>query len=95
MIIVSQDKTVIINFDNASDIHIDNKDTNRKIWATSSSISYLLGEYATEERAKEVLIKIGSAYTTMKVINARNFYPTEALNGDTLVPYIAFEMPLE
>lgn len=63
MIIVSQDKDLILNFENIVDIHIDNEDTNRKIYALGRiQVQYMLGEYKTEERAKEILQEIINTY---------------------------------
>lgn len=59
MIIVSQDETIILNFDNVSAITIDNIDIKRQIHARcNNDDDVILGEYATEERAKEVLQEI-------------------------------------
>lgn len=60
MIIVSQDKSIIVNFDNVKSIdivaHLDGTGKVPYIiaYATSSKREDL-GSYATEERAKEVL----------------------------------------
>lgn len=62
MIIVSQDKEVIINFDNVENIWINNpliKDEDKfEIRAESYSNNMLIGEYETQERAKEILQEI-------------------------------------
>ena len=63
MIIVSQDKNSIINFDKTQRIWIDDnvldkKNTTFEIYADGET----LGEYATEERAKEVLEEITQYY---------------------------------
>lgn len=66
MIIVSQDKTEIINFDNVTRVFMDKiddksfcigADTN-----SAESMVWQLGEYTTEERAKEVLQEIRKTY---------------------------------
>lgn len=67
MIIVSQDKKELINFNNMENIEIDNPFENNdgKFTIEATSIdtnSYFLGEYDTEERAKEVLKEIVGAY---------------------------------
>ena len=66
MIIVSQDKEVIVNFNNVENIWINNALENNegkfKIRAESYSNNMLIGEYKTEERAKEVLEEIIEAY---------------------------------
>lgn len=63
MIIVSQNKEVIINFKNINDIHTNNTETNREIYATANFTQYKLGGYKTEERAKEVLQEIVKTFT--------------------------------
>ena len=64
MIIVSQDKDVIVNFDRTQNIWIDDDvldktNTSFDIVADEQTI----GTYATEERAKEVLEEIVESYT--------------------------------
>lgn len=64
MIIVSQDKRKIINFDNIAHIFIF-KDSEKHYlieYGKMTGTSELLGIYATEERAKEVLQEIISRY---------------------------------
>ena len=67
MIIVSQDKDNIINFDNIKSIWIDDNvldktDTMFDIYADDEFIA----EYSTEERAKEVLQEILKYYDSLK-----------------------------
>ena len=66
MIIVSQDKEVIVNFDNVENIWINNPLENNEgkfeIRAETYSNNMLIGEYKTEERAKEVLQEISNWY---------------------------------
>lgn len=67
MIIVSQDKDNIVNFDNVVSIGIEDFDLNDKncfqrITAETLGTSVLLGDYKTEERAKEVLKEITKKY---------------------------------
>ena len=67
MIIVSQDKDKIINFDNLTQVYItqDEEETAYFIrFETVDSLYDDLGEYKTEERAKEVLQEIISKYKT-------------------------------
>lgn len=63
MIIVSQDKDNIVNFDNVVSIGIEDFDLNDKncwqrITAETLGTAVVLGDYKTEERAKEVLREI-------------------------------------
>jgi len=60
MIIVSQDKLKLFNFDNASLIQIMSK---VEIWIDAKNSCNRLGIYNTEERAKEVLQEIISFYS--------------------------------
>lgn len=66
MIIVSQDKKRIVNFDNLTQVyitHCEEDNTGYFIrFETVDSLYEDLGEYATEERAKEVLQEIIKAY---------------------------------
>lgn len=65
MIIVSQDKDKIVNFDNLTQIYItqDEEETAYFIrFETVDSLYDNLGKYKTEERAKKVLQEIISRY---------------------------------
>ena len=67
MIIVGQDKEKIVNFDNLTQVYItqDEEETAYFIrYETVDSLYDDLGEYKTEERAKEVLQEIVSKYKT-------------------------------
>ena len=71
MIIVNQDKDIIFNFENIDIIEIENPseeddddDGMFEILAiTTSDNKFLLGEYKTEERAKEVLQEIIKSFS--------------------------------
>ena len=61
MIIISQDRTKIINFENLVEIYINKDDEEEYYYLRCESVCGLyedLGKYSTEERAKEVLRKI-------------------------------------
>ena len=66
MLILSQDKKRIVNFDNLTQVyitHCEEDNTGYFIrFETVDSLYEDLGEYATEERAKEVLQEIIKAY---------------------------------
>ena len=90
MIIVSQDKTKIVNFDNLTQIYItrDEEETATFIrYETVDSLYDDLGEYKTEERAKEVLQEIIHIYGEC---NARC-----ASTGYGYVKNKVYEMPKE
>ena len=69
MIIVSQDKTKIVNFDNLSQIYITQDEEEKSYFIRYETVDSLyddLGEYKTEERAKEVLQEILKYYDSLK-----------------------------
>ena len=96
MIIVSQNKGAIINFEKVNIINI-NKLDERQIGAwfncnEEENNNVLLGEYATEERAKEVLEEITRAFTITEVQNASYEYADIAIK---MRQYARYEMPKE
>lgn len=62
MIIVSQDRDLIINFDNVTVIGIAQNNSKEIDSITVDKKEQYLGEYKTEERAKEVLAEIINMY---------------------------------
>lgn len=65
MIIVSQDKEKIVNFDNLTQIYITRDEEETANFIRYESVDSLyedLGQYETEERAKEVLQEIVNTY---------------------------------
>lgn len=88
MIIVSQDRTRIVNFETVEILGI-NLDNTKQIGVSFSKGCFYLGTYKTEERAKEVLQEI-----------IQNIYPKS--NVDMDIDGISFgvqspvyEMPLK
>lgn len=75
MIIVSQDKDSIINFDKTQNIWIDDNvlDKTSTIFEICAD-GEILGEYATEERAKEVLEEIIEKYEHVKDCECDRIY---------------------
>lgn len=59
MLIVSQDKTLVVNFDRVESIGINNEN---EIACQFNDGGAVLGKYKTEERAKEVLQEIRTTY---------------------------------
>lgn len=104
MIIVSQDKKELINFNNMENIEIDNPFENNdgKFTIEATSIdtnSYFLGEYDTEERAKEVLQEIVETYKSqdIEIYNkepVNEFYKQDFLK-EILHKKVVYEMPEE
>ena len=67
MIIVSQDKTKIVNFDNLTQIYITQDEEKTAYFIRFETVDSLyddLGEYKTKERAKEVLQEIVKKYSS-------------------------------
>ena len=94
MIIVSQDKTKIVNFDNLTQIYItqDEEETAYFIrFETVDSLYEDLGEYKTKERAKEVLQEIVKA-----TIENKKAEETKDMFGFSIIPADTYyEMPKE
>ena len=91
MIIVSQDNKKIFNFDNISLIFIQHEN---EIWVDTEKTCNLLGEYATEERAKEVLIGIVQAYIDSENYKYVNRFMTSK-ELDRCQDGLIYEMPEE
>lgn len=91
MIIVSQDKEKIINFDNITRVYITFDEDDDDVCIRTETVDSLfedLGYYKTEERAKEVLQEIVQLYIEC---NRRDSYGT----GFGYVSNAAFKMPVE
>ncbi len=96
MIIVSQDKTEIINFDNVNTLRATKKGfivSYENTYKAEDDCSNILGKYETEERAKEVLQEIIKQYKNLitSYKKGRSDYPIETLFFDRNV----YEMPKE
>lgn len=72
MIIVSQDRDLIINFDNVTVIGIAQNNSKEIDSITVDKEEQYLGEYKTEERAKEVLQEIYKNYADFELIRCIN-----------------------
>ena len=84
MIIVSQDETSIINFDNIEEIYVSGKFISVNY---SLNNNECIAEYKTEERAKEVLQEIISKYKT-------TLYNSRTNETVVNVPKV-YEMPIK
>lgn len=70
MLIVSQDKKTIINFDNIVDIHMSEVGDMVRIVIENNEIDMNIGEYKTIERAKEILEEIIKCINTKFIVIA-------------------------
>lgn len=95
MIIVSQDKTKIVNFDNLTQIYITQDEEKTATFIRYETVDSLyddLGEYKTEERAKEALKGIISRYEVIELFKMNS----SEKEGYTLSDYTPiYEMPKE
>lgn len=93
MIIVSQDKTNIVNFDNLTQIYITQDEEKTAFFIRYETVDSLyddLGFYKTEERAKEVLQEI--VKTTIETRKNQNF--NSLFGGLEVIPQNTYyEMP--
>lgn len=93
MIIVSQDKTEIINFDNVNTLRVTKTGfivSYENTYKAEDDCSNILGKYKTESRAKEVLNEIKEKYTEYAKISN--------VSGDIRQVFIlpkVYEMPKE
>ena len=97
MIIVSQDKSVIVNFNNAEAIEIGNVEENQckgTIYARLvSDYFYKIGEYKTEERAKEVLQEIIKEYRLTEITKATINRVSDDVGALVIKEVFVYEMP--
>ena len=92
MLILSQDKNGIVNFTNITSILVENKELIARV---TNGHKATLGEYNTEERAKEVLQEIISFYFQteyFKSICNISYISSEQLN-ETQEKILVYEMP--
>lgn len=68
MIIVSQDRTRMVNFERVEILGID-LDNRKQIGVSFNKSALYLGTYKTEERAKEVLQEIINKYSSYLQLN--------------------------
>ena len=67
MLIISQNKEVLVNFDVSAGIEIAEGTTKTVITSYITGCSYLLGEYSNEAKAMKVLDMIQEAYADAKL----------------------------
>lgn len=99
MIIVSQDKSVIVNFNNVDSIEIGNMADNQAkgvIYVRlKNDYFYKLGLYATEERAKEILQEIIKEYKATEAFKACANRISDKVGAIAIEEGFSYEMPLE
>lgn len=81
MIIVSQDRDILVNFDNVESIWIYSDEKSRFSIEATADTNSTLGYYKTEERAKEVLNEIIELYK-----NQINKYHFTSVNNVYEIP---------
>lgn len=67
MLIRSQDKEVLVNFDTSAGIEIAEGTTKTVVTSYITGCSYLLGEYSTKAKAMKVLDMIQETYAEYKI----------------------------
>lgn len=94
MIIVSQDRDLIINFDNVTVIGIAQNNSKEIDSITVDKEEQYLGEYKTEERAKEVLQEIYKNYADFELIRCINDnFQQQLIVGNKNKYFDIYEMP--
>lgn len=98
MIIVEQEKTYLINFDNVGQITLAIDEEGKEYAVIAQTIDkeeIVMGIYKTEERAKEVLQEIVKAYTSMQILPFLQANISDNIYGKDLSKVVAYEMPKE
>ena len=93
MIIINQDKTVMLNYENIEAIGVaqKTKDKFKIIAATVTNNEIEIAEYKTEERAKEVLQEIYCKYE-----HGIHLLSSKSLSVQNILDYdFIYEMPKE
>lgn len=94
MIIVSQDKEKIFNFDNMTRVYITFDEGDDDVCIRTETVDSLyedLGYYKTKERAKEVLAEIIKSYRDYRTAECDGY--TDSCNKFVLQETAVFEMP--
>ncbi len=103
MLIRSQDKETLINFNNSIVVNIIDIEGVVKIICSYSCEDYIIGHYSTKAKAMKVLDMIQEAYTNGKVAQILSYglrmVPTEEINEagkiikNAIQSSTAFQMP--
>ena len=86
MLIRSQNKELLVNFNVSSGIEIEERNTKTVVTSYITGCSYLLGEYSTKEKALKVLDMIQEAYES---------YEYEKVFKTGLTLFETFQMPAD
>ena len=84
MLIRSQNKELLVNFNVSAGIEIEERNTKTVVTSYITGCSYLLGEYSTKEKALKVLDMIQDAYER---------YEYEKVFKTGLTLFETFQMP--
>ena len=84
MLIRSQNKELLVNFNVSAGIEIEERNTKTVVTSYITGCSYLLGEYSTKEKAMKVLDMIQEAYER---------YEYEKVFKTGLTLFETFQMP--
>ncbi len=103
MLIISQDRKNIVNLENIVEIHVGvliigekNKSFDISYDGNSgNSLFNILGNYATEERAKEVLQEIYTSYANMEMLKLYNIQIGQVITSEDMFKAICYQMPKE
>lgn len=98
MIIVEQEKTYLVNFNNVSQITLAVNEEENEYAAIAQTIDkeeIALGVYGTEERVKEVLQEIQDSYCAFKILPFMNLSILNGYEGRDLKNLISYQMPKE
>lgn len=94
MIIISQDKKAIHNFDNIISIQVEESNGKYKIIVYDAiNDNTSLGDYKTEKRAKEVLNEISIAYANMEFIKMPKIEIQKEATSIELLRNMCYVMP--
>lgn len=98
MLIRSQNKELLVNFNVSAGIEIEERNTKTVVTSYITGCSYLLGEYSTKEKALKVLDMIQEAYANVELIpmavqNIGKMF--QKAIGKAIMNKMIFQMPEE
>ncbi len=93
MIIVSQNREQIINFNTLSFIGLSEENMKQIVAHDVNKHVFFVGIYETEERAKEVLKAITIAYGNIKMINIPKIHIDQEISSTELIRNFCYCMP--